>query len=130
MTGKNPISESISPSLVKTKDGSYTFFNKEFNQYCHSEYGAADECREKIVAPCLELKDRKEKEWIPKILDIGFGMGYNSAAALDLFGPCNIIGLENNQEIIKAALTISAPFKSYSLIQKTMNNPTASGGVS
>ena len=122
MTQENQSRDSNPSPLVKTKDGSYTFFNKKYNQYCHSEFGAADECREKLVAPCLELKRRKEIGWIPKILDIGFGMGYNSAAAFDLFGPCKIIGLENNQEIIKAALTISAPFKSYPLIQKALSS--------
>ena len=57
------------------------------------------------------------KHFIEDILDICFGLGYNTAAALDL-GPSTVYCFENNKEILKKVLEIDAEFESYSIIKE------------
>lgn len=69
-----------------TLDGSYTFFSPEFTEAFHSHYGAAQEAEKKFVEPAL-LKNKALMSSQPssaelRILDICYGLGYNSAAAL------------------------------------------------
>ena len=69
-----------------TQDGSYTFFSPEFDEAFHSHYGARQEAEKKFLEPSL-LKD-KAHLYDPKnsrslrLLDICYGLGYNSASAL------------------------------------------------
>ncbi len=62
---------------VKTIDGSYTLYNNEFKETYHSISGAIEEAFKKYIAPC-EI----EKYASINILDICFGLGYNSMAAI------------------------------------------------
>lgn len=69
-----------------TKDGSYTFFSPEFDEAFHSHYGAVQEAEKKFLEPAL-LKDKACLNNQPssnslRLLDICYGLGYNSAAAL------------------------------------------------
>ena len=65
-----------------TDDGSYTFFSEEFEELFHSHSGAKLEAEQKFVAPCqLKIKAKRHKSL--KILDVCYGLGYNSAAALE-----------------------------------------------
>lgn len=69
-----------------TKDGSPTFFSPEFNEAFHSYYGAKQEAEKKFFEPSL-LKDKaclqkpKSSNCL-NLLDICYGLGYNSASAL------------------------------------------------
>jgi tRNA U34 5-methylaminomethyl-2-thiouridine-forming methyltransferase MnmC len=63
-----------------TDDGSYTFFSEEFGQTFHSKYGAKEESIFKYAIPTL-LAQKAERGHL-RILDICYGLGYNSAAAL------------------------------------------------
>lgn len=63
-----------------TDDGSYTFFSAEFGQTFHSKYGAREESIFKYAIPTL-LAEKAERGRL-RILDICYGLGYNSAAAL------------------------------------------------
>lgn len=63
-----------------TQDGSYTFFSQEFDEAFHSHYGARQEAEKKFVEPAL-LKE-KACQGSLRILDICYGLGYNSASAL------------------------------------------------
>lgn len=63
-----------------TADGSFTFFSPEFDQAFHSSSGARSEALGKYVAG-TELARRAQRSHL-KILDICYGLGYNSAAAL------------------------------------------------
>ncbi len=63
-----------------TDDGSFTFFSEEFGQNFHSSYGARSEAFYKYVA-ATQLTERALRPSL-KILDICYGLGYNSAAAL------------------------------------------------
>jgi tRNA U34 5-methylaminomethyl-2-thiouridine-forming methyltransferase MnmC len=63
-----------------TDDGSYTFFSEEFGQTFHSKYGAKEEALFKYAIPTL-LAEKANRGHL-RILDICYGLGYNSAAAL------------------------------------------------
>ncbi len=63
-----------------TDDGSYTFFSAEFGQTFHSKYGAKAESLYKFSIPTL-LADKASRGQL-RILDICYGLGYNTAAAL------------------------------------------------
>ncbi len=63
-----------------TDDGSYTFFSTEFGQTFHSKYGAREESIFKYAIPTL-LAEKAQRGHL-RILDICYGLGYNSAAAL------------------------------------------------
>ncbi|NOR56056.1 MAG: hypothetical protein GQ531_07585 [Sulfurovum sp.] len=66
--------------LVLCEDGSHTLYSKEFDEPYHStKDGALHESLEKHVKPALSLHAHKDKL---TILDICFGLGYNTFATL------------------------------------------------
>lgn len=66
--------------LIKTSDGSYTLYSKEFNQNYHSlKDGALNESLYKHIVPAFQ--HHKEKKEL-NILDICFGLGYNTFATI------------------------------------------------
>jgi tRNA U34 5-methylaminomethyl-2-thiouridine-forming methyltransferase MnmC len=72
------MSQQFNPCI--TDDGSYTFFSEEFGQTFHSKYGAKEESIFKYAIPTL-LAEKADRGHL-RILDICYGLGYNSAAAL------------------------------------------------
>ncbi len=68
----------LTPQL--TADGSVTFFSETFQEAFHSYYGAKQEAEHKFVIPCRVGAWAKTGR--VRILDICFGLGYNTAAAL------------------------------------------------
>ncbi len=111
---------------IITDDGSITFRNRDIDETYHSHSGAANEARLKYVEPSgiVDLAGKSGKERIIRVLDFCFGLGYNSAAAIDAIRGVNpdvrieITALEIDQTILNLARTIDAPFKSYGLVQK------------
>lgn len=83
---------------IKTDDGSFTFHDSEFDETYHSVTGAKEEADKKYALAC-EVEKREEVD----ILDICFGLGYNSAAAIDCFtgSRMRIVGLESYKGIIR-----------------------------
>ncbi len=65
-----------------TADGSFTFFSKTFNEAFHSIYGAKQEAQKKFVEPC-ELPQKAKLQDHLSILDLCYGLGYNTASALE-----------------------------------------------
>ena len=66
--------------LLLCEDGTYTLFSKEFDEPYHSTRdGALHESLEKHVKPALAVTEEKE---VLTILDICFGLGYNTFATL------------------------------------------------
>ena len=96
----------LTPQL--TEDGSYTFYSSEFNQTFHSTSGARQESEKKFVQPCL-LREKAASSSL-QILDICYGLGYNTAAALDAIWQANpncfieIIALELDKLVPQAAI--------------------------
>ncbi len=89
-----------------TEDGSITFWNEKFQQSYHSKHGAYREALEKHVEACRISELAKVCNEL-NILDICFGLGYNSFVAIAealKVNPAlkiNIVALENDPEIIQ-----------------------------
>src|SRR3989344_8710715 len=108
-------------SLV-TNDGSFTLFNPEYKEAYHSRSGAIEEAFKKYVEPC------KIKSGM-RVLDICFGIGYNSGAVihkiLEENGDVEIIALEFDENVLKEIKNIKVPdsFKeAYSIVRKAAEN--------
>ncbi len=112
--------------LIKTADNTETFLNEEVGESYHSQTGAVEEAFKKYAIPC-KIKELAKKGNTPvkiRILDICSGIFYNSAAAIDIALEENpnckieIIGLENDMEIIKKIKEVNPPIKSYVIFKK------------
>ncbi len=80
-----------------TEDGSVGLYNNEVKDVYHSIYGAHKEAMEKFVLPSFSNKILSNKKEI-NILDICYGIGYNTKCALEF--------VDNNKKIIIDALEI------------------------
>ncbi|OKH60323.1 tRNA (5-methylaminomethyl-2-thiouridine)(34)-methyltransferase MnmD [Scytonema sp. HK-05] len=91
-----------------TADGSFTFFSHEFGESFHSHYGARQESFLKFAGP-TQLALRANKPTL-RLLDVCYGLGYNTAAALQAIWAVNpncyveVIGLEMNAAVPQAAI--------------------------
>ncbi|MFQ5654602.1 MAG: tRNA (5-methylaminomethyl-2-thiouridine)(34)-methyltransferase MnmD [Planctomycetota bacterium] len=65
---------------VLTGDGSPTLWSRKYREHYHSLSGAFEEARERFVLPC-RLPERVVAGGV-RVLDIGFGLGWNLAWAL------------------------------------------------
>lgn len=92
-----------------TADGSYTFFSAEFGEAFHSQYGAKQEAELKFVEP-TQLAYKAQQPSL-HLLDVCYGLGYNTAAALatiwSINPHCRVtwIGLELDPTVPQAAIT-------------------------
>lgn len=91
-----------------TADGSFTFFSQEFGEAFHSHFGAKQESFLKFVSPTqINLAAQKP---VLRLLDICYGLGYNTAAALQTIWAVNpncyveLIGLELDLAVPQAAM--------------------------
>jgi tRNA U34 5-methylaminomethyl-2-thiouridine-forming methyltransferase MnmC len=64
-----------------TQDGSYTFLSPEFGETFHSTRGAKTEAFEKFV-DATELYHKAQRPTL-SLLDVCYGLGYNTAAAIE-----------------------------------------------
>lgn len=67
-----------------TNDGTVGLFSRQDNDIYHSTYGALTESWQKFINPS-RLKEHLEENNSVKILDICYGIGYNSKTALNVF---------------------------------------------
>jgi tRNA U34 5-methylaminomethyl-2-thiouridine-forming methyltransferase MnmC len=92
-----------------TADGSYTFFSEEFAECFHSIQGAKAEALQKFVEPC-QLSQKAQNPRL-RILDICYGLGYNTATALEVIWQHNpncyveLVALELDISVPKTALS-------------------------
>lgn len=92
-----------------TADGSYTFFSAEFGETFHSEAGARQEAFQKF-AQATDLATQAQTGSV-RLLDVCYGLGYNTAAALEVIWAANpdcaiaVIGLELDASVPIAAAT-------------------------
>ncbi|MEX0271863.1 tRNA (5-methylaminomethyl-2-thiouridine)(34)-methyltransferase MnmD [Leptolyngbyaceae cyanobacterium UHCC 1019] len=70
-----------------TEDGSFTFFSETFNEAFHSRLGAKQEAFLKF-AQATDLATQAEQSSIC-LLDVCYGLGYNTAAALEVIWTVN-----------------------------------------
>jgi tRNA U34 5-methylaminomethyl-2-thiouridine-forming methyltransferase MnmC len=106
---------------IITDDGSPSFRNIFYDEPYHSKSGGVEEAFKKYAEP-LKIWEKEN----PIIFDVCFGIGFNAAAAIDLFlekgcGKLTIYCFENDIEILKQCLNISPQFKNYSLIKRMIN---------
>ncbi|NJM65065.1 MAG: hypothetical protein HC851_05035 [Acaryochloris sp. RU_4_1] len=91
-----------------TGDGSFTFYSAEFGESFHSHFGAHQEAIGKFVHPTL-LPYKAQQAQV-NILDICYGLGYNTAAALQTIWQINphchvqVYALELNPVVPRAAI--------------------------
>ena len=94
--------------LQPTGDGSFTFFSSEFGETFHSTSGAREEALLKFVYP-LDLISKAQQPSL-QLLDVCYGLGYNTAAALEAIWATNpncqveLIALELDPSVPKAAI--------------------------
>lgn len=93
--------------FIKTEDNSTGLFSSEINDIFHSKTGALTEARQKFIEPIKNFYQNKNKI---TVLDICYGIGYNSKAILNEF---------NNKEIEIDALEFN---KDYTLISPFIND--------
>ena len=71
-----------------TADGSYTFFSAEFQETFHSSFGAKQEAEVRYIEPC-QIKQLARQQPTIRLLDVCYGLGYNSATALEAIWSVN-----------------------------------------
>lgn len=108
-----------------TKDGSTTFHSDEYDETYHSVSGAVEEAFKKFAEPALEFVKGKDEVCV---LDVGFGLGYKSAAAMDrilednLACEIEIIGLEKDRKILDKIKELNPIIKTYHVIKDLVRN--------
>lgn len=91
----------------QTEDGSFTFYSDTFKEAFHSRQGAKAEAFVKF-AQATELTQQAQRGHI-RLLDVCYGLGYNTAAAIETIGQavpdCSIevYGLELDASVPLAA---------------------------
>lgn len=102
----HPSSSSWIPQ--RTDDGSFTFFSDEFGETFHSRQGARNEAFQKF-AIATDLMHKAKRSSL-RLLDVCYGLGYNTAAALETIGrvnpTCRVegVGLEIDATVPAAAI--------------------------
>lgn len=108
---------------IVTGDGSVTFYCKKYKQAYHSDKGAFTEAVQKFVGPC-EVEGMSGDLYV---LDICFGLGYNTAALLDAVSKNSSItsiridAFENDPEILSLISTITTPFEHFEEMKELLN---------
>ncbi|EDX83842.1 conserved hypothetical protein [Synechococcus sp. PCC 7335] len=93
---------------VRTEDGSNTFYSDEFDEWFHSRAGAYNEAQ-KTYVEASNIAGRARQNSL-SILDVCYGLGYNTAAALEtIWGvnpQCfvNLRALEIDVEVARSAI--------------------------
>lgn len=96
------------------EDGAETFFNIEVNEAYHSKIGPLIEAKHKFVEPS-SLKELLLQGKKVKILDLFFGLGYNTGVALDFahkmiqLPQIEITAVENDPKIINKIKELKVP---------------------
>ncbi|MDX2240573.1 MAG: MnmC family methyltransferase [Leptolyngbyaceae cyanobacterium bins.302] len=91
-----------------TEDGSFTFFSEEFGETFHSHHGAKTEAFQKF-ADATNLSAQATQPSV-RLLDVCYGLGYNTAAALETIWAMNPVcevewvGLELDATVPQAAI--------------------------
>jgi tRNA U34 5-methylaminomethyl-2-thiouridine-forming methyltransferase MnmC len=100
---------------ILTNDNSESFHNEEVGESYHSHTGAVEEALKKYAEPC-KIKEIAKTGKL-KILDVCFGMGYNSAMAVDVALAENpdceieVVGLEYDPEIVEKIQEVNPAIK-------------------
>ncbi len=100
-------------SRIITADNTESFLNTKVGESYHSQTGAVEEALKKYAIPC-KIRE-KAKTGTLTILDMFFGLGYNSAMAISealAENPSceiNVVGLELDREILAKIQEVTPP---------------------
>ncbi len=88
--------------IFKTNDGSIGLYNEELDEIYHSREGAQKESIEKFIIPS-DFEKRTKKSSCIRLLDVCYGIGYNSKNALCFYKNCDIVidALEWDIELVE-----------------------------
>ena len=99
--------------IILCEDGTNTLYSKEFDEPYHStKDGALHESLEKYVKPSFSLKKHKDNI---RILDICFGLGYNTFATIyyvkkhNIQSKIKIVSPEFDEELVRSLNTFIFP---------------------
>jgi len=99
--------------LVLCEDGTHTLYSKEFDEPYHStKDGALHESLEKHVKPAFQLKQDQKKV---TLLDICFGLGYNTFATIyylkkyHIDTKVHILSPEFDEALVRSLATFAYP---------------------
>lgn len=102
-----------------TQDGSIGLYDKKLDEIFHSKFGAKKEAFEKFVEPCLIFKNKPIK-----ILDICYGIGYNTKCALENFSNIQKIDcLEINSDLARNSFKFEYCKRINKIIEDNLKNP-------
>ena len=109
---------------VKTEDGSLSLYHPKYRQHFHTLAGASSEAEKKFVE-AVKLRQLLEEQEEIKLLDIGFGLGYNAVAAVNAAesvksGKLKITTLENDIQVLSASLDLFAEGSLHKEILKSL----------
>lgn len=95
---------------IKTEDGSPSLYHPKYRQHFHTLAGARSEAEKKFVE-AVNLHQILKTQKSVKLLDIGFGLGYNAVAAAIAAesvkaGELKITSLENDIQVLKVSLDL------------------------
>jgi len=97
---------------LETEDGSWTLLDAGLGQACHAREGAWTEARERYAGP-TRLRERALAGDAPsclRLLDVGTGLGWNLAAALEAVDgtgcALEVVTLERDPSVIEASLDL------------------------
>ncbi|MBE7705190.1 MAG: hypothetical protein E7Z90_05190 [Cyanobacteria bacterium SIG29] len=82
--------------FILTEDNSVGLFNNEVKDIYHSKYGALTEANQKFIEPSFCFFEKDELN----ILDICYGIGYNTKAAINTNKNLKIDALEFDEDLI------------------------------
>ncbi|MFT4312291.1 MAG: tRNA (5-methylaminomethyl-2-thiouridine)(34)-methyltransferase MnmD [Candidatus Woesearchaeota archaeon] len=88
--------------IVETNDGSKTFFEPNLQETYHSQSGAIEESQEKFVRPAKLIDGHH-------ILDICFGLGFNSLMAALTNKTVHIDAIEIDSNLLQSLTSDLAP---------------------
>ncbi len=114
--GTTRLEASSTLKTVATADGSITFWNQDYKEHYHTPAGARLEATEKYIVPS-KLKERLSSGNI-NLLDVCFGLGYNSLAAMDIAArgtsehQVHVTALEMDRRVVSAAAQHIQPLES------------------
>lgn len=102
-----------------TQDGSIGLYDAELDEIFHSKYGAKKEAFEKFIEPVLAYENKPVK-----ILDICYGIGYNSKCALEHLKNIQLIDcLEINFELVQKSAEFEYDEKINEIIATNLKKP-------
>ena len=107
---------------ILTADNTETFLNEEVGESYHSQTGAVEEALKKYTIPC-RIQELARKGRI-RILDVCFGLGYNSALAISVALEENphceieVVGLEFDAAILEKIKEVNPPISFYKHYQR------------